>query len=216
MRRIVLLGFVLLLPGCESWNGFQDYFTSPFVGVGGFINDTVTFRRNVNAPLGDGDNMNRVRGREVTAEPLLPEPGNVWPGPPRPQATLSDLEREQGTPGAPGAPGASPPQVPAGTPGAPHPQPRGSSTPPYQAPVSNLPPPSRGAAPLPTPSIAIPPPLTGIVQTPQGPAVITNGGNGVQTYTLPNGGTGRAINNANGTVTLIGPDGSVQSVPAPR
>ena len=211
MRRIVLLGFVLLLPGCESWGGgISDYFGSPFVGVGGFLGDTVTFRRNPNMPLGDSDNMNRVRGREVTGEPLLPEAGNVWPGPPRPQATLSDLERQQNAQPVP-----QQSQSPVQTPVVPHPQPRGSGTPPESVQPGSMPLSSMHPSPS-SPMISGPPPLTGIVQTPQGPAVITNGGNGVQTYTLPNGGTGRAINNANGTVTLIGPDGSVQSVPAPR
>jgi hypothetical protein len=69
----------------------------------------------------------------------------------------------------------------------------------------------------PAPAIAAGPlPAGGVVITPQGQAVITNGSNGVQNYTLPNGGTGRVINNGNGTVTLIGADGTVQSAPAPR
>ena len=36
MRRIALLGLIVLLPGCE-------YASSPFVGFGGFIGDTHSF-----------------------------------------------------------------------------------------------------------------------------------------------------------------------------
>lgn len=212
MRRIALLGLTLLLPACESWStGIGDYVASPFAGLGGMISDTVTIRRNPNMPLGDSDNLNRARGLLVETAPLLPEPGNVWPGPPRAEPTLQDMERLRSDVPAVQAPAVQAPAVQA-----PHPQPRGSSTPP--GPVRPVP-----AAPLPltpparlAPSVALPAPMTGVVQTPQGPAVITNTGNGVQTYTLPNGGTGRAISNGNGTVTLIGPDGSVQSVAAPR
>ena len=42
------------------------------------------------------------------------------------------------------------------------------------------------------------------------------GGNGVQTYTDPKGGTGIVVPNGNGTSTLIGADGSVTTVPTPR
>jgi hypothetical protein len=55
-----------------------------------------------------------------------------------------------------------------------------------------------------------------VVQTQQGPAVISTGNNGLMTFTLPNGGTGRAIDNGNGTMTLISPDGGVQTVNSPR
>ncbi len=194
MRHIAMLGLILLLPACS--------------GLGGMISDTVSFNRNPNLPPGDSDNMLRVRGEGVETVPLLPEPGNVWPGPPQPEPTLGDLQREQNQ-------GELPP--PAQVPVVPHPQPRGSSTPPESvqpnapAPLPLNPPALRNA-----PSVALPPPVPGVVQTPQGSAVISTTRNGQQTYTLPNGVTGRAISNGNGTVTLIGPDGSVQSVPAPR
>jgi hypothetical protein len=38
----------------------------------------------------------------------------------------------------------------------------------------------------------------------------------VQTYTSPNGVTGVAVPNGNGTTTLIAPDGTTQTVPTPR
>ncbi len=209
MRRIAILGLVLLLPACESWDtGIHDFVASPFVGFGGAVGDAITFHRNPNQPPIDSDNISRARGIPVDTAPLLPEPGNVWPGPPRPEPTLQDVERLQNQ----AEPAATPPNPT--TPVAPHPQPRGSSAPPVPLRPSNGP--VSAAPPAPAPSYALPPPLTGVVQTPQGAAVITNTGNGVQTYTLPNGSSGRAISNGNGTVTLIGPDGAVQSVPAPR
>jgi hypothetical protein len=59
-----------------------------------------------------------------------------------------------------------------------------------------------------------PPPSTQVYQTPQGQAVGTQNGNGVQTYTAPNGGMGIVVPNGNGTSTLIGPNG-VSSAPNP-
>jgi hypothetical protein len=74
------------------------------------------------------------------------------------------------------------------------------------------------AAPAPAPAI---PPATSIpsgtsLATPMGAAVLSTGTNGIISYTLPSGATGRAIDNGNGTMTLIGADGQVVSVPAPR
>jgi hypothetical protein len=71
---------------------------------------------------------------------------------------------------------------------------------------------------VPAPQVAPPAPIASgtVLQTGSGPAVITSGNNGIMTFTLPNGTTGRAINNGNGTMTLIGTDGTVMSVPAPR
>jgi hypothetical protein len=184
MRRVALLGSLLLLSACS--------------GFGGFLGDTLTVRRNVNAPQATSDNIRRAMGQQVDVTPLLPEPGNVWPGPARPEPTLEDIARDQANPGAP----------------APVPSPRGSSTPPggyapvpqagQLPPVQSPPMPSR------------PPASSSVVQTPRGQAVITNGGNGVQQYTAPGGGSGTAVTNGNGTVTLVSPDGAVTSAPAPR
>ncbi len=213
MWRIALLGFVVLLPGCA-------YVGNPFDGFGGFLADTTNYRLNPNRPMVDSVNLHRAMGQQVDVAPLLPEAGNVWPGPPKPDPTLQDIEREQNNPSAQplttpdgrSAPGAA---VSTQLPVAPHPQPRGSSTPPGDAPV---PPPATIAAP-PARSLAPPQsaaPGAGVAQTSAGQAVISNGANGIQQFTMPNGATGRAITNGNGTTTLIGPDGAVQSVPTPR
>lgn len=193
MRRIALLGLLLLIPACDS---IGNYIGDPTDGFGGFIGDTHTPSRNVNSPLASAPNISRVRGIAVETTPLLPEPGNIWPGPPRPDPTLADIQREQnqGVPLRPGGSG-TPPSV---------------MQPTLPTPIAPPGPAASRDAPR------VPAPSAGVVQTLQGPAVLRTESSGIQTYTLPNGSTGRAISNGNGTITLIGPDGSVQSVPAPR
>jgi hypothetical protein len=220
MRRFALLGFASLVSAC----GFAG---SPFDGFGGFIGDTHNIYRNPNRPVGNSETMLRVTGREVTVAPLEPEAGNIWPGPQPPEPTLEDIERQQNTtaptPGGPGpalsGPGqVVPGQVPPGTilRGQPRVVPQGSSTPPSQVPAVGAPPPA------PAPQSYAPAPLypngpsSPTINTPQGPATTTSGGNGITTYTVPGGGTGIVVPNGNGTNTLVGPDGSVQTVPAPR
>jgi hypothetical protein len=208
MRPIILLGSVVLLAGCQSAG---NYVGNPFDGFGGFVGDTVTTNLNPNRPMGDSENLRLAMGQDVQAPPLLPESGNVWPGPPPPEPTLEDIVREQNmTPQPPSEqPAPSQPVVP-------HPQPRGSSTPPGSVEPSV---PPRLPSPVPESRVPLPPsasPPMGVVQTPRGQAVITNDANGVRQFTLPDGATGRAIENGNGTMTLIHPDGSVYSVPGMR
>ncbi|WP_419729567.1 hypothetical protein [Lichenicola sp.] len=42
------------------------------------------------------ENLQRSRGIEPVERPIEPEPGNVWPGPPQPLPTLSDVSRNGG------------------------------------------------------------------------------------------------------------------------
>jgi hypothetical protein len=204
MRRLLLGLPLLLLFGCDS---DLNPFGNPLVGAGGFIGDTLSIKRGPNQPPGDSVNMRRVLGQDAPTEPLLPEPGNVWPGPPPPEPTLEDIQKMQGTE----APDLAPLPIPL-----PGPAPSGSSTPP--TPVQPAAPAQSFATPprAPAPAKPIQPTTLGVVQTSNGPATITKNPNGEQTFTLPSGAIGRAIPNANGTLTLISPDGSVQSVPAPR
>ena len=201
MRRLVPLGLLLAMTGCGQ------YASSPFVGFGGFIGDTHTVYRNPNRPPGNAENMLRVMGQPVTDEPLTPEPGNVWPGPLPPQQTLQDIEKSNNDsmlrPGEElnlGRPRGS---------GNPAPglfQPNPSNTPAAQGdpavPPITAPPPQ-------------PPPRSPTIQTGTGAGTLNNGGS-VSTYTAPNGATGIVVPNGNGTSTLIGPDGGVQTVPTPR
>jgi hypothetical protein len=196
MRRIALLGLTLLLPAC-------NYVGNPLAGGAGFIADTHTYHLNPNRPVGDAPNMARVEGRQVEQPPLLTEPGDVWPGPIAPEPTLQDIERQQNLSGING-------QLEIPQPGR-----HGSSVPPGEPPALPAGPAPQSAA-SPPPPPPPPPPTTQIYQTPQGPAVGTQNGNGVQTYTDPSGGMGIVVPNGNGTSTLIGPNGAMTSAPNPR
>lgn len=110
MRPLVLPSLTLLslilLAGC-------DYVGNPADGFGGFMSDTVSFKSNPNQPIGVAPNMERVMGQPADVKPLLPEPGNVWPGPLPPAKTLSDLQHEAGQPLGAGPGVAGMPEVPA-------------------------------------------------------------------------------------------------------
>ena len=113
MRRIALLGLLLLLPACQ---GASNYVGNPFDGFSGFIGDTLLSGPDANRPAINSENMRRAAGQPNTVEPLLPDSGNIWPGPPRPEPTLSEIERQQNQ-------GIQRPPAPAPRP------PRGSSVP---------------------------------------------------------------------------------------
>ena len=93
MRRIALLVLPLALASC----GYKTWWNPPF-----------TTGSNPHAPVGDSENMLRARGVDTAATPLLPQPGDIWPGPLPPAPTLQDLEQqgqvtqpEQPVPGSP-------------------------------------------------------------------------------------------------------------------
>jgi hypothetical protein len=192
MRRILLLGLCLAATGCDR------YASNPFTGFGGFIGDTHNYARNPNRPPGSSENVQRVTGLSPDAEPLLPEPGNVWPGPAKPDPTLNDLMRDNPNP-----------QM---MPGTEMTLPRSGTGPATIAPIPS--PGSPNFAPSATPPAQAAPPSR-FLQTPSGPASLS-GGSGVQTYTDPKGTSGLVVPNGNGTSTLIAPDGTVQTVPTPK
>ncbi|WP_428392614.1 hypothetical protein [Lichenicoccus sp.] len=73
----------LLLSGCS--------------GLGKFFGDTITLPgMNPNLPYGVSETSERAEGRAPAESAILPEPGNIWPGPPQPLPTLSDVSRTQG------------------------------------------------------------------------------------------------------------------------
>ena len=86
-RRLAVLSAGLLLAGCNIVG-------NPLVGGGTHLADTISFNTNPNRPVADAPNINRVLGQGYEEEPLLPEAGNVWPGPLPPSRTLSELQRE--------------------------------------------------------------------------------------------------------------------------
>ena len=201
MRRIALLGLVLLLPGCA--------------GFGDFLGDTMTYGTNPNMPLTNSESARRVLGAEVTPEQLVPESGNVWPEVVAAAPTLQDLEKQGNIQQQPQTP--SPPSGPPYLPDHRQPRPRrgsstppGSNQPPLQPPIE-LPP--QGAPPV---SSVPPAPRSGqAVQTPSGPAVTSGGTSGYQTLTTPQG-QAIVVPNGNGTSTVIHPNGTVETIPTPR
>ncbi len=74
----------LLLSGCA--------------GVGNYLGSTLNPFGDPNAPKGYALNMQRARGDDVAVAPVLPQPGDVWPGPVRPVPTLSDIQQHMNTP----------------------------------------------------------------------------------------------------------------------
>lgn len=195
---VALLAGGLALQGCSNYENplasASDIFGNPVAGMGNFLGDTVSFTTNPNRPAGDAPNVQRVMGKGYEPDPLLPEPGNVWPGPLPPEKTMSDLQRE-------GPLGADPAPAPAAPVVAPRPVPRASIVP---------------VAPFPAAPATISPPSGRVLQTPAGPGVTTRGPNGIETIMLPNGQMGTVMQNQNGTANVLMPDGRSFSVPYPR
>ena len=87
-------------------------------GCAGFdkiLSDSHSFPgENPNAPTGSDLNMRRVQGQAAKDVPILPQGGNIWPGPPEPLPTLEDVARGRaGRPNAADQP-ATGPQLPDG------------------------------------------------------------------------------------------------------
>ncbi len=203
MRPIALLGLTLTL-------------TFPLSGCGDtWWNPPLTGGYNPHAPAVDSENMRRVMGQDTPEPALVPEPGDVWPGPLPPSPTLSDMELQSGN-GTGGDKGSSAPTDTSGTGSLPAPYPaRGSSTPPTAA----APPPPAPTHPSMRAGVAAAPPRDPsgqIIQTDRGPAVTTGGGPGYQTTTMPGGGTAIVLPNGNGTSTVIHPDGHIETIPTAK
>lgn len=82
MRKVALAGVCLILSGCS--------------GFGKYISDTATLPgENPNAPAGSDLTMRRVKGYRSGEPPILPQAGDIWPGPPAPLPTLEDVEKDR-------------------------------------------------------------------------------------------------------------------------
>lgn len=207
--------------------GCQRYVASPVAGFGAFIGETHSLARADASAAGGDETIRRAQGYAIGVDPLLPEPGNVWPGPAAPDKSLNDIQREQNaeqsridqsSPEA--SPRASPqisPQIsPQAKPGEPRSPLRGSSTSPgsVQTMPSYVAPAPAPASISPAPIQPNPAPLIGAA----GQAIIPDANNnGVRSAIVP-GQPGQSIvvPNGNGTTTVIGPDGSTQVVPSAR
>ncbi len=179
MRRNALLGLACLLGGCQ-------FVGSPFDGFGGFLYDTQTFHSNPNLPPGGDETMRRVENKDVSVEPLLPEPGDVWPGPMQPIPTMQDLQQQNNMERLP------PPNVPAAPPPPLFPE--------------TTPVPHTSAAPATPPKMA--------AQPAGGAAAASPGGDVAGVRSIA--GQGILVPNGNGTSTLISPDGTMKTVPTPQ
>lgn len=190
---IAVIGLAVLLSGCA-------YASNPFDGFPHYIADTHGLTINPNSPQGRSENMSLARGEAVTAPPLATAPGNVWPAPVQAEPTLKDYEK----------------QIETGTfsPETAQPTPTTSAAP--GAPLSLGMPAAPKPLPSPPATLSTVAPVNGDVSTPNGIAHVTTDSNGVITYTLSNGTRGIAVANGDGTLTLIGPDGSVETVKAPK
>ena len=205
--KATLLGLPLLLTGCTGFGTFLDH-TFSFSGY------------NPNLPMTDSENVRRVLGQQLDPAPLLPEPGNVWPGPQAPDPTLGDIQQHPATEDQRGFPATTVPGAQPGLPDSRQPRPLGSSTPPGNAPGDTAvsPPAAPGISPIPRPlsSVPGPGPQGRVVQTPAGPAVDAGGTSAYRQLTTPQGPGAIMVPNGNGTSTIINPNGTIQNVPSPR
>ncbi|WP_048839425.1 hypothetical protein [Acetobacter cibinongensis] len=82
MRKAALLGACLMMSGCS--------------GFGKYVSDTASLPgENPNAPAGSDLNMRRINGYSTAETPILPQGGDIWPGPPAPLPTLEDVEKDR-------------------------------------------------------------------------------------------------------------------------
>lgn len=117
MRRIASIGFILALTGCgmtddiagASFPTPADYVGNPVSGMGTLFVDTHTPLRNPNRPNSDAPNVKRMTGQTVVADALLPDTGNVWPAPFKPDPTLSDVAHSMDNQSMPAKPPAKTP-----------------------------------------------------------------------------------------------------------
>jgi hypothetical protein len=219
--RAAVLTLGLLTLGLAGCSVPLHYASSPFVGFPGFIADTHTFNRNPNLPPGNQEVQLQSEGKTVPVTPLLPEGGNIWPGPAPLDPTLADVGRMLTEPGGGQFQQLNPPgqQVVPTLPQE-QPVPHGSSTPPGTVQTSpstpSRTPPFSGSSP---PTLTTPAPPASFA-TPAGP-LINNGPVGVpggaSTATNPaGGGQNIVVPNGNGTSTVIGPDGTTTIIPSPK
>ncbi len=187
MRRLAPTVLMILCAGLVSG----------CTGTGVFLDHTTQwFSRDPNMPSGSSETFLRIRGEKVDVPPLLPEPGNVWPADTGPDATIQDVQKRQDDELR--RSGAQPTARSGGNPAVDRAN---------QA-DRGLPPPAAQPAPA---------RRTPARPTPGGPALDVTGqgtGHGYRDLQGPSpGGSPILVPNGNGTSTLIGPDGSVSTVP---
>jgi len=105
LRYAMALGAILLLSGCASERHFAADTLWPF--------------GNPNAPRITSETAERAVGKSPPVTPILPQAGDVWPGPVEAMPTLADIQKNANLPlgqdftpslPSPYPPGESPPQ----------------------------------------------------------------------------------------------------------
>jgi hypothetical protein len=84
LRKTLAIGAVLLLSGCVSDRHFAVHELWPF--------------GNPNGPASAGETAQRSLGHSPVVAPMVPQSGNVWPGPVQPMPTLSEVQKNSNLP----------------------------------------------------------------------------------------------------------------------
>lgn len=84
--------FAALLPGMAT------LLLSGCAGMGNYASSVLDPFGTPNTPPGNSINMQRALGNQVAVQPILPQPGDVWPGKLQPVPTLSEIQKHMGTP----------------------------------------------------------------------------------------------------------------------
>ncbi len=83
MRQRLALGLLLLLSGCVSERHF--------------VRDSWPFG-NPNAPPPQSETALRALGKPTDVAPIVPQLGDVWPGPVQPMPTIGEVEQQMNLP----------------------------------------------------------------------------------------------------------------------
>jgi hypothetical protein len=200
----------LLAAGCSGTTDLDSAFSSisaPFSGSRNMVaSDSLT--------------VQRIRGTNPNVDPIIPEPGNVWPEPEAPRPTLMSGPEEamRDIPSyRPGLIEGAPPAVsPVQSPQERRGLPRGSSTPPGQLGAPQEPGRFQAQPPFASPTPPPPRPEGQVTTDPSGRPAITTGQAGrVRGFTQPGVGGGAVVRDGN-VETWIGPDGQARTRVVPQ
>ncbi|OYV68608.1 MAG: hypothetical protein B7Z67_12720 [Acidiphilium sp. 21-60-14] len=67
-------------------------------GVGNYLHSSIDPFGDPNAPPSETLNMQRARGQQVAVQPVLSQPGDIWPGKVKPIPTLAQIQQNMNSP----------------------------------------------------------------------------------------------------------------------
>jgi hypothetical protein len=67
-------------------------------GVGNYLHSSIDPFGDPNAPPSETLNMQRARGQQVAVQPVLSQPGDIWPGKVKPIPTLAQIQQNMNVP----------------------------------------------------------------------------------------------------------------------